>query len=259
MSNDDYYSRPVFPEGMAHEVNWGAGRTFTASSSAISPTSPLRGEAEEFVNPADRAITPRPAHYVGTIGQGFAAAGSSSGRAAHSRMISFGSFDPIQIAAAGERIPGLGSPALANELRPRTILAAPLRIVRVQSARTEALRPIFNFLRRVCPANREVVMEHDRLIPTIVYKVGFSMTDADYADYKKVIRVFGLADSVNRMLAPGYEAFDNVTADMPLRDMLVHGQSLEQLLADLVQKERLWVSYDLWKPWKSPGDWRAAV
>jgi hypothetical protein len=55
------------------------------------------------------------------------------------------------------------------------------------------------------------VVERDRVLPNVVYKVSIPMTDANWVRYNQVLAISGFANGVHDMLAVGSDVFDQYT------------------------------------------------
>ncbi|KAF2788339.1 hypothetical protein K505DRAFT_342186 [Melanomma pulvis-pyrius CBS 109.77] len=137
----------------------------------------------------------------------------------------------------------------SEPLRPRILLALPLRIARSQAGRDPMLAPIRKFLDRACPRESETVVSREPLLPNIVYTVAFNMNDEDWTSYCMILQVFELAG-----------ALQNVVGNDPNFNQLSSqgwlpqgGQELTELLGKLVRWFNLGLPWDKNKPWEKPG------
>ncbi len=95
----------------------------------------------------------------------------------------------------------------------RLILLAPLRMLRNTGValRQEDREKLNNFIDSYMADSLQTVVEHDGILPNVVYKVSIPMTDADWVKYNQLLTIFGFANGVDDMLAGGSDEFDNYT------------------------------------------------
>lgn len=70
---------------------------------------------------------------------------------------------------------------------------------------------LYNFLDMYMADELHTVVERDSNLPNVVYKVSIPMTDSNWEKYNQVLKVFGFANGVHKMLATGAQSFDKYT------------------------------------------------
>jgi hypothetical protein len=134
-----------------------------------------------------------------------------------------------------------------SQCRRRTLLAAPLQIVRSQARRSESLTLVRTFIDRVFPLDAEETVQVDRNIPTIVYLVAHKVSDFDFKTWHKLLELFTFAGEVEKVLED-VEEFDKMDRSLWLPQA---GTEAEELLHECVKHFILGAHYDINKPWES--------
>ena len=137
--------------------------------------------------------------------------------------------------------------ASSDASHPRKLLAAPLRLVRSDSARPPQKLASLLFLNAICPVGGELSCESDVLVPTVVYTVTYMMTDREFALYRQIVRCCPMANEVEKMLGVGDAAFDWINEKTNTVGLFLEGKEMEEILQEEVMKHRLGFTWDLAK------------
>ncbi|KAA8623186.1 hypothetical protein PtrSN002B_009069 [Pyrenophora tritici-repentis] len=130
-----------------------------------------------------------------------------------------------------------------SEAKDRLLLLGPLRIIRSAGKRlSEQDQALLNiFLDSYMADNLHTVVERDICLPNVVYKIRIPMTDSNWKKYNEILAVFGFANAVHEMLAPGARSFDQYSYAIDETVDWAHAQAWAIMVTRLkgVDTERL--------------------
>ncbi|CAO2648752.1 Nn.00g097010.m01.CDS01 [Neocucurbitaria sp. VM-36] len=143
-----------------------------------------------------------------------------------------------------------------SDAKERLLLLVPLRIIRKLCTDTPGLDLLATFIDTHMADSLHTVVQRDAIIPSIVYMVTIPMTDEHWEMYNQVLCRCGRALEVHEMLSVGRDMFDQWSdptapplnmaqrdAYMRLESGVATGQSLEEVLTELVQDHRwMWMT-----------------